>query len=111
MLHLGADLLAAGFHRGHSLVNGGLLFGLPLFHHGIGHFLGGVEGHPHRVLCGTVFLNLVHQDLHLVLQGDILLVQGAVILDQAVQKVVHLEHIVAAKRSFRKDMGFRFLGC
>ena len=72
--------------------------------------LGGQKGGPHGVLRSPVVLHLLHQDLHLGLQGGVFLVEGRIVVRDLIQKLIHHGHIVAAHAGLGKYMGRNFLG-
>ena len=84
---------------------------LRLLHQVVRHPLGGHQGLAHGLLGGAVLLHLVHQHLHLGLQGGVLLVQGGVVHRQHVQELVHHGHVVSAERRLGKGVLRDLLRC
>ena len=94
LLQLGHSGLGVGLGVLHQLV----ALALSLSHQVVRHLLSGHQGLAHGVLGGAVLLHLLHQHLHLGLQGGVFLVEGGVIRRQDIQKFVHHRHIISVKR-------------
>ena len=68
-----------------------------------------VERFAHLLIHAAVFLDLVHQHLHLVLERHVLFVQGCIIGDERIQKFIDARHIVTAEHGFFKFFILQFL--
>ena len=87
------------------------LLGLRLGHQLVGHLLGGKQGLAHGLLGGAVLLHLVHQYLHLGLEGGVFLIERGVVRRQYVQKFIHHRHVIAAEGRLGKGVLGNFLWC
>ena len=87
------------------------LLGLRLGHQLVGHLLGGKQGPAHGLLGGAVLLHLVHQYLHLGLEGGVFLIERGVVRRQYVQKFIHHRHVIAAEGRLGKGVLGNFLWC
>ena len=84
---------------------------LRLGHQLVGHLLGGKQGLAHGLLGGAVLLHLVHQYLHLGLEGGVFLIERGVVRRQYVQKFIHHRHVIAAEGRLGKGVLGNFLWC
>ena len=71
--------------------------------------LGIVKGLAQLVIHGAILFDLIHQNAHLGLQRGVLLIERRIIVEDGVQELVDLFHVIAAEHGFFKLLILNFL--